>query len=131
MNVYFWLTGSAAKHAYALDLKNQYIAANTNKHVSQLAEATNHDTTAVKWLTYLSLAYLPASFVAVSEPFLHLMTEFRILMRSSDFVWDESFLVQPTETQSDHREKLLALLCHMASSDLFDGDQLSAAESLS
>lgn len=59
--------------AYALDLKNQYTAADINKHVSQLtektselAEKTTHDTTAVKWITYLTLVYLPGSFVAVS-----------------------------------------------------------------
>ena len=52
--------------AYALDLKNQYTAADTNNHVSQLAEKTTKDTTAVKWITYLTLFYLPGSFVAVS-----------------------------------------------------------------
>lgn len=52
--------------AYALDLKNQYTAADINKHVSQLAEKTTNDTTAVKWITYLTLVYLPGSFVAVS-----------------------------------------------------------------
>lgn len=57
--------------AYALDLKNQYTAADINNHVSQLtektselAEKTTHDTTAVKWITYLTLVYLPGSFVA-------------------------------------------------------------------
>lgn len=52
--------------AYALDLKNQYTAADINNHVSQLAEKTTNDTTAVKWITYLTLVYLPGSFVAVS-----------------------------------------------------------------
>lgn len=55
------------KFAYALDLKNQYTAADTNNHVSQLAEKTTKDTTAVKWITYLTLFYLPGSFVAVSS----------------------------------------------------------------
>lgn len=50
--------------AYALDLKNQYTAANTNDHVSNLAEATTRDTAAVKWITYLTLFYLPGSFIA-------------------------------------------------------------------
>ncbi|KAK3175305.1 hypothetical protein OEA41_002552 [Lepraria neglecta] len=50
--------------AYALDLKNQYTAADTNQHVSKLAEDTTHDTAAVKWITYLTLLYLPGSFVA-------------------------------------------------------------------
>ena len=54
------------KFAYALDLKNQYTAADINSHVSQLAEKTTKDTTAVKWITYLTLFYLPGSFVAVS-----------------------------------------------------------------
>ena len=59
--------------AYALDLKNQYTAADINDHVSRLtektttlAEKTTKDTTAVKWITYLTLVYLPGSFVAVS-----------------------------------------------------------------
>ncbi|KAK0514786.1 hypothetical protein JMJ35_002165 [Cladonia borealis] len=50
--------------AYALDLKNQSTAADTNNHVSQLAETTTRDTAAVKWITYLTLLYLPGSFVA-------------------------------------------------------------------
>lgn len=54
------------KFAYALDLKNQYTAADISNHVSQLAEKTTNDTTAVKWITYLTLFYLPGSFVAVS-----------------------------------------------------------------
>ena len=32
----------------------------------RLAEATTNDTAAVKWITYLTLLYLPGSFVAVS-----------------------------------------------------------------
>ena len=52
--------------AYALGLKNQYTAANTNDHVSKLAEARTRDTAAVKWITYLTLFYLPGSFIAVS-----------------------------------------------------------------
>ena len=54
------------KFAYALDLKNQYTAADINNHVSQLAEKTTKDTTAVMWITLLTLLYLPGSFVAVS-----------------------------------------------------------------
>ena len=54
------------KFAYALDLKNQYTAADINTHVSQLAEKTTKDTTAVMWITLLTLFYLPGSFVAVS-----------------------------------------------------------------
>ncbi|MCJ1457002.1 hypothetical protein MMC28_007368 [Mycoblastus sanguinarius] len=50
--------------AYALDLKNQDTAANTNDHVSKLAEASTRDTAAVKWITYLTLFYLPGSFIA-------------------------------------------------------------------
>ena len=53
--------------AYALDLNNQYTAANTNHHVSKLAEASSRDTAAVKWITYLTLFYLPGSFIAVSS----------------------------------------------------------------
>ena len=56
----------AVKFAYALDLKNQNTTADTNKNVYTLTEKTTHDTTAVKWITYLTLVYLPGSFVAVS-----------------------------------------------------------------
>ena len=48
-------------------MKNQYTAADTNNHVSRLAETTTRDTAAVKWITYLTLLYLPGSFVAVSS----------------------------------------------------------------
>ena len=54
------------KHAYALDLKNQLTTANMDEHVSHLAERSTYDTTAVKWITFLTLIYLPGSFVAVS-----------------------------------------------------------------
>ena len=61
------IENASTKLAYALDLKNQYTAADINKHVSQLAEKTTKDTTAVMWITLLSLFYLPGSFVAVSS----------------------------------------------------------------
>ena len=53
-------------HAYDLDLKNQLTAAKTSEHVAQLAAEATHDTTSVKWITVLTLIYLPGTFVAVS-----------------------------------------------------------------
>ncbi|KAG8530304.1 uncharacterized protein KY384_004806 [Bacidia gigantensis] len=51
-------------HAYALDLKNQFTAADINQQVENIAEDTKRDTTSVKWITYLTLIYLPWSFTA-------------------------------------------------------------------
>lgn len=54
--------------AYFLELRNQETAAATNRAMSELASKTNKDTTSVKWITYVTLIYLPATFVAVSRP---------------------------------------------------------------
>ncbi|KAL9044575.1 MAG: hypothetical protein Q9214_002296 [Letrouitia sp. 1 TL-2023] len=50
--------------AYFLDLKNQETAVEMNRAMSELTSKTNKDTTSVKWITYLTVIYLPASFVA-------------------------------------------------------------------
>ena len=54
------------KYAYALDLKNQYTAAEANDNLFHLSEKTTRDTTAVKWITYLTVIYVPGSFISVS-----------------------------------------------------------------
>ncbi|KAL9607553.1 MAG: hypothetical protein Q9167_007546 [Letrouitia subvulpina] len=50
--------------SYFLDLKNQDTTVQMNKAMSELTSKTNKDTTSVKWITYLTVIYLPASFVA-------------------------------------------------------------------
>ena len=52
--------------AYFLELRNQDTAAFINDKMSKIASRTHEDTTSVKWITYLTVIYLPASFVAVS-----------------------------------------------------------------
>ncbi|KAL9103252.1 MAG: hypothetical protein Q9163_001703 [Psora crenata] len=49
--------------AYFLELKNQDTAAKMNKTMSELTSKTNKDTTSMKWITILTLVYLPANFV--------------------------------------------------------------------
>lgn len=60
------------QYAYALDAKNQYTATETNKGVeiltgkiAHLAEQSTTDNTVIKWITIVSLFYLPGSFVTV------------------------------------------------------------------
>ena len=48
-----------------LDCNYQSTAANINDNVLNLTRATARDAAAVKILTYLTLFYLPGSFIAV------------------------------------------------------------------
>lgn len=57
---------TAAQAAYFLELRNQNTAAKATEHMEELATATRKDTTAMKWITILTVIYLPANFVAVS-----------------------------------------------------------------
>lgn len=51
---------------HALDLHNQETAARINDRISRFTEETNDHSASVKWITLLTLLYLPASFVSVS-----------------------------------------------------------------
>ncbi|KAF6227906.1 hypothetical protein HO133_007634 [Letharia lupina] len=67
--------------AYALDAKNQYTVTETNKGMeivtrktnfltektAEFAEKSTMDNTVIKWITIVSLFYLPGSFVTVME----------------------------------------------------------------
>ena len=46
-------------------MKNQNVAAAINDSLLDLTEKTVSDSTTVKWITLLSLIYLPGSFVGV------------------------------------------------------------------
>ena len=82
------------KFPYALDLKNQYTAADTSRSVYNLSQKMTHDTTTVKWITCLTLVYLPGSFVAVSAATGILLWHFDHLCYLV-IIWDESICVQP------------------------------------
>ena len=65
---------------------------------SHLTEKTTHDSATIKWLTFLTLIYLPASFVAVSlqKSFLTITTNL------IDTVWDESLRLRPANKENRH-----------------------------
>ena len=56
--------------SYWLDLQNQDSAGEVNNHLLSLQKVTVDDSATVKGITFLSMIYLPGSFVAVSFPLL-------------------------------------------------------------
>lgn len=72
-------------------MKNQNVAAAINDSLLNLTEKTVSDSTTVKWITLLSLIYLPGSFVGVGVEGWQYST---FSNAEADSIWNESLPIR-------------------------------------
>lgn len=94
---------------------------------ADLAEKSTTDNTVIKWITIVSLFYLPGSFVTVSgsSP-----PSLRLSLTTAEPVWNELLCIQSTDEEDRNCKRSLDLHCNLASADAPDTPSLWDCRSL-